>query len=443
MFSFENIYKCYLACRKHKRNSNNQLEFEKDLILNLWQLKYDLDNKEYKISKSICFLTSSPKLREVFASSFRDRIVHHILVRELEKYYEPKFIHDVYNNRKGKGIHQATKRCQKFMHSVGDDGYYLQLDIKGFFYNIDKNILFMKIFNDLSKIDEAEAIVSKSKGYGALAPAIGEAKAVTSEKQVGNGALAPSNIKKILWLSNKIIYHNYTKNYIFQGDKSNLELLPPHKTLFKIPKSKGLPIGNLTSQFFANIYMNEFDNWIKRKLKVKYYIRYVDDFVLFAKSLDTTASASSYIDGAKKSTTCPRKSLDTTASASSVIKLQEYKREIEIYLSTLGLELRRDSKLQRFNQGLDFLGYVIRPNYILVRKRVVNNYKVKKARYLNEYERQKGKMSLVEIKEFLSVQSSFVGHIKHANSYNLKQKVGQFDDKKYINLICGSWSTQR
>ena len=414
MFSFKNIYKCYLACRKHKRNSNNQLEFEKDLISNLWQLKYDLDNKEYKISKSIYFLTSSPKLREVFASSFRDRIVHHILVRELEKYYEPKFIHDVYNNRKGKGIHQATKRARKFMHSVGDDGYYLQLDIKGFFYNIDKNILFMKIFNDLS-------------------PSVGEAEAITSE-DIGTGALAPDNIKKILWLSNKIIYHDYTKNYIFYGDKSNLELLPPHKTLFKIPKSKGLPIGNLTSQFFANIYMNEFDNWIKRKLKIKYYIRYVDDFVLFGKNLEVKSGAEAPVPI----------SSEVMASASPKANLIEVKKEIEIYLfNNLGLELRGDSKLQKFNQGLDFLGYVIRPNYILVRKRVINNYKVKKARYLNEYERQKGKMSLVEIKEFLSVQSSFVGHIKHANSYNLKQKVGQFDDEKYINLILGEWSTQR
>ena len=134
--------------------------------------------------------------------------------------------------------------------------------------------------------------------------------------------------------------------------------------------------------------------------------------------------------------------MNTTASASSVIKLQEYKKEIEIYLSSnLGLELRGDSKLQRFNQGLDFLGYIIRPNYTLVRKRVINNYKVKKARYLNEYERQKGKMSLVEIKEFLSVQASFVGHIKHANSFKLNKKVGQFDDEKYINLILGEWST--
>jgi len=414
MFSFKNIYNCYLACRKHKRNSANQLAFESDLIANLWQLKYDLEDKSYAIGKSICFLTASPKLREVFASSFRDRVVHHILVRELEKYYEPKFIHDVYNNRKGKGIHQATKGSQRFMHCVGDEGYYLQLDIKGFFYSIDKNILFMKIFNDLSYNNP------KKFGSDALASPFDEAtpkgihfnKAIVSDAlcKISNKATVSDTLQNILWLSNKIIYHNYTKNYHFQGDKSNLLRLPPHKTLFKIPKSKGLPIGNLTSQFFANIYMNAFDNWIKRKLKVKYYLRYVDDFVLFHKDKNT---------------------------------LKFYKKEIEKYIYTLGLSLRADSKLQRFTQGLDFLGYIIRPNYVLVRKRVVNNYKVKKARYLNEYERQKGTMSLEEIKNFLAVQASFVGHSKHANSYNLTQKIGELNDEKTINLMFTHWRTQR
>jgi hypothetical protein len=157
-----------------------------------------------------------------------------------------------------------------------------------------------------------------------------------------------------------------------------------------------LLIGNLTSQFFANIYMNNFDNYVKRVLKVKYYIRYVDDFVLFDKSKDI---------------------------------LKYLKTEIEKYLKEkLALELRADTKLQKHSQGLDFLGYIIRENYVLTRKRVVNNYKFKKAKYLDEYERQKGKMSLEEIKQFLSVQASFVGHIKHANSYNLQNKVGKINE---------------
>jgi len=143
--------------------------------------------------------------------------------------------------------------------------------------------------------------------------------------------------------------------------------------------------------------MNDFDNYVKRKLKVKRYIRYVDDFVLFDKSKE---------------------------------RLRYLQKEIEEYLNKeLHLTLREDSKLKKHTEGLDFLGYIIRPDYMLVRQRVVNNYKKKKALYLREYERQKGKMSLVEIKAFLSVQASFVGHAKHANSFNLLNKVGVLNEK--------------
>ena len=145
----------------------------------------------------------------------------------------------------GKGIHKAVKRAEKFARANGG-GYYLQLDIKNFFYSIDKNILFKKLFDGVQKSNYDK-----------------EAK------------------QKINWLSNIIIYNDVTKNYVFRGDSERLKNIPPHKTLFKTPKHLGLPIGNLTSQFFANLYMNDFDHFVKRELKQKYYIRYVDDFVIF------------------------------------------------------------------------------------------------------------------------------------------------------------------
>ena len=204
------------------------------------------------------------------------------------------------------------------------------------------------------------------------------------------------NKDDILWLAHTFIYHDPTKNYAFKGDPKGLDALPPHKTLFKIPKNRGLPIGNLTSQFFANIYMNSFDHFVKRELKVKRYVRYVDDFVL--------------LDSSKE-------------------RLDKVYDEIENYLkNALHLSLREDSKLKKNVEGLDFLGYIIRPHYTLVRQRVVNNYKKKKAQYLQRYEEQKGKMSLLEIKKFLSVKASFASHIKHANSYNLNQKIGVIDE---------------
>jgi retron-type reverse transcriptase len=353
MFTFQNIYKAYLACRKNKRNTINALQFEQNLIENLWGLHKELNAKTYTIGKSLCFLTSSPKLREVFASDFKDRIVHHILVGELEPLFERKFIHDVYNNRKAKGTHQAVEQAQRYMRQT-PKGYYLQLDIKGFFYNLEKMILLEKL-----------------------------------KKEVVGSSL---DVSSVLYLSSKVIFHDPTRDYVFKGDKSKLALLPAHKTLFKIPKNRGLPIGNLTSQFFANVYMNDFDNFVKRKLKVKRYIRYVDDFVLFDESKE---------------------------------RLAYLKNEIKEYLQKeLKLTLREDAKLKKHSEGLDFLGYIIRPHYTLVRQRVVNNFKRKKAIYLQNYEKQRGEMKLSEIKAFLSVKASFASHIKHANSYNLNQRIG-------------------
>lgn len=353
MFSFKNIHKCYLECKKNKSTKRNTLEFEADLLENLWKLHDELNHKTYRVGKSLCFLTHSPKLREVFAADFKDRIVHHILVKEIEDFYERRFISDVYNNRKEKGIHKGAKKAQSYMQRY-PNGYYLQLDIKGFFYNIDKNILYKFLLEDISKSD------LKTKN-------------------------------EILWLANKIIYHKPQLNFTFKGDINKLHSLPAHKTLFKIPLSKGLAIGNLTSQFFANVYMNRFDNYVKRTLKMKSYIRYVDDFVLFESSKE---------------------------------KLQDVKRGIENYLKNeLFLELRADSRLRENKDGVDFLGYVIRPNYILVRQRVVNNFKCNKARFYEYYENG-GDRVLAPILKYNERVASFRAHIKHANSYKLNLNVG-------------------
>jgi hypothetical protein len=356
MFSFENIYASYRECRKNKSNKISCIEFEFDLINNLWQLCYELQNKEYEIGRSICFLSHTPKLREVFAASFKDRIVHHILVRELEKMYERKFIYDVYNNREGKGTHRAVKRAKSFLKA---NSYYLQLDIRGFFYHLDKDILFNTIKEDILKFSQKNLLSSIS-----------------------------INKEDILYLCKKIIYHDPTKDFIIKGDQKAIDSLPAHKSLFKTPALKGLAIGNLTSQFFANVYLNRFDHFVKRELKLK-YIRYVDDFVLFSNSKS---------------------------------RLKEVKDLIENYLKDhLQLSLRDDFRLRGANDGLDFLGYIIRPWYLLVRRRVVNNFRQKRARFLaNEF--KNGLCSLESAKRFKQVNASYYGHFKHANSFKLMNK---------------------
>lgn len=362
MFTFKEIYDAYLRCRRGKRNTHNAMKFELNLIENICNLETSLNNRTYTPSRSVCFLTTSPKLREVFAADFRDRVVHHLITPVLEQIYEPLFIYDSYSCRLDKGIHNAQKRALHFSRATD---YYLQLDIKNFFYSINKNLLF-KMLNKT---------------------------VVQNYEKVKDSAI---ELHEMLWIMYKIIFHNVTKDAVLKGSQEQFKLIPPHKTLFKTAKDKGLPIGNLTSQFFANVYLNSFDNYCKRVLKCQRYIRYVDDFVIFENSKD---------------------------------RLIELKKEIEIYLDKyLHLQLRDQSVLRSVHEGLDFLGYIIRPHYVLVRKRVVKNFKYKKAKYLTNYENQKGKMNLEEIKKFLSVQASFVGHISHANGYNLKTKVGVLNE---------------
>ena len=146
LFTFANLYRHYLSCRKGKRNTCNALRFEARQELNLLELAKALQERSYRPSSSVCFVTQRPKMREIFAADFKDRIVHHVLVDELERYWEPVFFHDSYACRWGKGIHQAVKRLRQFIRQGSGNGqqqlWYLQLDIRNYFMSIDKTVLF-------------------------------------------------------------------------------------------------------------------------------------------------------------------------------------------------------------------------------------------------------------------------------------------------------------
>jgi hypothetical protein len=232
-----------MDCRKRKRGTINALRFEYDVLGGLFDLAHELQRGTYQLSRSVCFITRNPKLREIFAADFRDRIVHHLIVRELEKYWEPRFIFDSYACRRNKGIHAAASRLQQFMLKVSKSqkipAYFIQLDIRSFFMSIDKSILF----------------------------SIFEKKNIQQE---------------LLNLLYQTIFHDCTQNYFFRGNRELLDQVPAHKSLFKVDKGKGLPIGNLTSQFFANVYLNELDQFVKHSLKCRFYLRYVDDFLLLS-----------------------------------------------------------------------------------------------------------------------------------------------------------------
>jgi len=358
LFSFENIYRHYIKCRRNKRNTHNALRFEANHELNLLQLQKELQDHSYRPARSVCFVTKRPKLREIFAADFRDRVVHHVLVDHLEQYWERVFIYDAYACRKNRGVHKGVNRLQRFMRQASGNGsrpiYYLQLDIQNFFMRIDKAILW----------DMLDAHIEDEDAR---------------------------------WLTQLLVFFDCTRDPVIKGSASDLALLPDHKTLMRSDPGKGLPIGNLNSQFFANIYLNGLDQFVKHQLKCKHYLRYCDDFVLLHSDPE---------------------------------QLLDWKWRIADYLKqSLALELNPTRhRLASISNGVDFLGYIVRRDYLLVRRRVVNHLKVK----LDDFQRVlvgdwRGRVCYRFDEELLdklhATLSSYWGHFRLANSHQLKQSI--------------------
>ncbi|KUK77828.1 MAG: retron-type reverse transcriptase [candidate division WS6 bacterium 34_10] len=367
---FYSILRAYYSCRKGKRNSTYQLSFESLYERNLISLEKQLQEDRYKIGKSICFVITYPTVREIFAANFVDRVVHHLLINHIEEQIDKTFIYDSFACRKEHGVIAGEKRLRFFLNKVAtnktSNAYYLKLDIKSFFYSIDKELLYKILTKKINKLKYSK------------------------EKKID-----------LLKLSKQIIFHNPCKKYTLKGDLDLLQNLPKDKSLFTRPPNKGLPIGNLTSQFFANIYLNELDQYIKRELKVKYYLRYADDLLFLSKDL---------------------KELKNIELA--VTKFLKDK---------LLLDIKKEkTEYGSVYQGIDFIGYIVRPSYVLTRNRTVSNIK-KKLYYFNKgllIDRSMCKEEAVAIhnpptqKELhdicASINSAF-GHLKWSNSYNLRQ----------------------
>lgn len=320
IFTNINVYRAYKKCLIRKKKSINALKFEIKREQNLVILLNELQNRTYEISRHICFIVTDPSPREIFAGDFRDRIVHHLLCSEIQVIFENCFIESSYANRIGKGTHKAVKELKFHLVRGGRNRqklYFLKMDIKGFFRNIDKDILW-------------RIIEGKIRGSG-----------------------REENWKKeVLWLAKKIIFHDPASNYIFKGKEETKKLIPKQKSLLFGDRNTGLPIGNLTSQFFANIYLNELDQFVKNKLGFERYIRYVDDFII--------------LDEDKE-------------------KLKEATNEVGRFLnSVLYLKLCESKTIfQPVERGIDFLGYYIKPGHTLVRRKVVGRFKKKLFCYFN------------------------------------------------------------
>ncbi|MBT6651893.1 MAG: reverse transcriptase [Gammaproteobacteria bacterium] len=371
LFNFPALWQAYITCRKGKRGSRNTQHYEISLLDRLIDTLDALKTARWTPSRSVLFVVTRPKMREIHAADFSDRVVHHLLVPRLERLYEPTFIHDSYSNRKGKGTHAAVERLQHFMRKVTRNqtrpAHYLQLDIANFFNTIDRPTLWKQLQHRLRKAQQRGA----------------EDRGVTPQEQ-----------QELLWLTHRILRQNPTEHALLRGSPDEFARIPQHKRLSAAPADKGLPIGNLTSQFFANVYLNELDQFIKHTLKADYYLRYVDDFILLHQNPE---------------------------------QLEQWRKEIADFLQQrLQLKLRPQQILKPVTDGADFLGYIVRPDYRLVRRRVVGHLRERLQHLQQQLIERTKKGTTLRLKQAHRQQlhamlASYLAHIRHASSHNLLQ----------------------
>ena len=302
-FSIEELAQGYFDCRRAKRTSRSALNFEIDLERNLLALAEELRSGTYQPGPSICFVVTHPKPREVWAAQFRDRIVHHLLYNRIADRFHRRFIADSCACIPGRGTLYAAQRLERKVRSVTENwqhrAHYLKCDLANFFVSIDKRILHQQL---LARIPEP--------WWRALATLV--------------------------------LFHDPREHHEVRGRRDLLERVPAHKRLGEQPAHLGLPIGNLSSQFFANVYLDALDQFVKHRLRARHYIRYVDDFVLLHRD---------------------------------PAWLTDAHRQIEAFLpATLAAQLNpRKTIIQPVDRGIDFVGQVIKPWHRTTRRKTVRH----------------------------------------------------------------------
>ena len=402
---FPDLHTSWRRCRRMKRNTVNAVKFEFHAELNLLELADELATGSYRPSRSIRFAVDRPKLREIVAADFRDRVVHHYLVERLEKIYEPVFIHDSYACRTGKGVHVALQRVRDFMRKGTKNGnvrlYALHLDVKNYFMTIDKRILARLVEESLVK----EARRPLTPGPSPIGR--GELLSFSPGEKVAEGRMR-GNLPFLLHLTRTFLAHNPMDDRIDKGDRRLLAAVPPHKSLLHAPFGVGLPVGNLTSQFFANVYLNELDQYCKHILKCRYYLRYCDDFLI----------------------------LDNDPQ-----RLEQIREDVRCFLlERLRLQLNtRYAAITDVRNGIDFIGYIIRPDYVLVRRRSVNNLRSRLTAFKRDHITvdEDGLLRIPqktpEAERLRGVMASYYGHFKWANTVRLRQSV--FKRYPWLNAL--------
>jgi RNA-directed DNA polymerase len=340
---FENLWLAFKGAARGKRSKADVAAFEFDLEANLVALQDELRTQTYVPGSYYNFRIYDPKPRLISAAPFRDRVVHHALCNVIEPIFERRFIHDSYANRVGKGTHKALDRAQQFARRYP---YVLKCDLVRFFPSIDHAIL-----------------------RAQLAHVIADGQA--------------------MWLIDRIIDsgadvhpQDRAPQYFPQDDPST----GSGQGLFAANRPKGLPIGNLTSQFWANVFLNPLDQFIKRELKCPAYVRYVDDFLLFAEDKPT---------------------------------LHHWKKAVVAFAATLRLRLHeRESTVFPVRTGIPFLGWRVYPDHRRLKRRNGVAFQRRFARLLREY--AAGRIPWEQVDA--SVQG-WIAHVAHGDTWGLRRSL--------------------
>lgn len=364
------LYVAFYDARKHKAMRSYVRQWEKNLKENMEQLCDDLYYRRYKPLPSKCFIIDYPKKREIFAAIFRDRIVHHLYFNYASGLFNRTFIQDSYSCIKGRGTHYGIGRvndfCRKESHNWQRKCYAMHLDIRGYFMHINRKKLLKLATASLQKM------ASHKIGNG-------------SKKKWGDII----DIDFMCWLTEIIVMLDPKKDCIIVGDLEGWADLDPAKSLLKTAEGLGLPIGNLTSQLFSNVYLNVFDQYMKRVLKCRYYGRYVDDAIVISSD---------------------KKWLLGIVS------------EIRHFLQfELGLELHRGKlTISEVHKGVEFLGAYIKPY-----RKYISNSTLRRMEFKLATNKQN------RVKTLRSV-NSYLGIFRHTSSYKLRRKL--FLKTEYLKI---------
>ena len=346
LISLENLFQAWIEFRVGKRKRRDVQIFERNLEDNLFDLYEKLKNKEYRHGQYQEFFVHDPKLRHIHKAEVEDRIVHHLLYKYLYKVFDKTFLDHTYSCRLGKGTHKGVDKFEQFTRKISENYtrpcFALKLDIKKFFASVDHKTLMDLLKRKVSDQD-------------------------------------------ILWLLGEIIEsfcscHPGGERSEPIGSYLNKDSIGrPTASLQNDKSGRGIPLGNLTSQVFANIYMNELDQFMKHQLKVKYYLRYADDFLILSTRFN---------------------------DLNHLIKPTE-----KFLMDKLKLELHpKKIILRKLEWGVDFLGYVTLPYYRLPR--------IKTKRRV--FKKLKAKLSSENFDQSLQ---SYLGYLKHASSFKITQQL--------------------